>query len=136
MSPIAIGIIFSHISGIIDNMLASMLDTGSVSYLGYSKKIIDAIILIGPVAIMTVVYSQLCHLASQEKWYDFKKLFAKALTLILCISLPASFVIIFLVGLLSKCFSSTEDSLLYRPLEHRMLYLCTLSASRHCLLKA
>ncbi len=95
MSPIAIGIIFSHISGIIDNMLASTLDTGSVSYLGYSKKIIDAIILIGPVAIMTVVYSQLCHLASQEKWYDFKKLFAKALTLILCISLPASFALIF-----------------------------------------
>lgn len=94
MSPITIGIVFSHISGIVDNMLASMLDTGSVSYLGYSKKIIDAIILIVPVAIMTVVYSQLCHLASLEKWYDFKKLFAKALTLILSISVPLSFALI------------------------------------------
>lgn len=93
MSPIAIGIGFSHISGIVDNMLASGLGTGSVSYLGYSKKIIDAIILIGPVAIITVAYSQLCHLASLKKWYDFKKLFAKALTLILSISIPASLVL-------------------------------------------
>ena len=78
MGPLVIGVVFSHLSGLVDNMLASTLPTGHLSYLGYSKKLIDAILLIGPVALVTVVYSQLSHLALEPTKDEFKRLFIKA----------------------------------------------------------
>lgn len=98
MGPLVIGVVFSHISGLVDNMLASTLPTGHLSYLGYSKKLIDAILLIGPVALVTVVYSQLSHLALEPTKDEFKRLFIKAFRLILFVSLPAATVLVMLRG--------------------------------------
>jgi putative peptidoglycan lipid II flippase len=96
MGPLTIGVVFSHISSLVDNMLASTLPTGHLSYLGYSKKLIDAVLLIGPVALVTVVYSQLSHVALDSTLDEFKKLFIKALRLLLFVSMPASFVLVLL----------------------------------------
>lgn len=93
-SPIAVGVIFSHISSIVDNMLASTLSTGSLSYLGYSKKIMDALMLMGPVAIVTVVYSHLSGFAAEKDFADFKKLFVRTFRLLLYISIPVTFIIL------------------------------------------
>ncbi|HPS56015.1 MAG TPA: lipid II flippase MurJ, partial [Sedimentisphaerales bacterium] len=90
------GVVFSHISGLVDNMLASTLPTGQLSSLGYSKKIIDAILLIGPVALVTVVYSQLSHLSAEGKYDEFRTLFIRSLRLILFLSIPACVVLIML----------------------------------------
>jgi len=83
MSPLVVGVIFSHISGLVDNLLASTLPTGHLSYLGYSKKLIDAVLLIGPVALVTVVYSQLSHLASAKEYEKFTNLVIKTFRLLL-----------------------------------------------------
>lgn len=96
MGPLVLGVVFSHISGLVDNMLASTLPTGQLSFLGYSKKLIDAILLVGPVALVTVVYSQLSHLNAEGKLNEFKTLFIRALRLILFISIPASVVLVML----------------------------------------
>jgi putative peptidoglycan lipid II flippase len=96
MGPLALGVVFSHISGLVDNMLASTLPTGQLSFLGYSKKLIDAILLVGPVALVTVVYSQLSHLSAEGKTDEFKTLFIRALRLILFVSIPASVVLVML----------------------------------------
>ena len=96
IGPLVLGVVFSHISGLVDNMLASTLPTGQLSFLSYSKKLIDAILLVGPVALVTVVYSQLSHLNAENKLNEFKTLFIRSLRLILFISLPASVVLIML----------------------------------------
>jgi putative peptidoglycan lipid II flippase len=96
MGPLVVGVVFSHISGLIDNMFASTLPTGQLSFLGYSKKLIDSILLIGPVALVTVVYSQLSHLNAEGRVQEFKCLFIRALRLIFFASLRAAIVLIML----------------------------------------
>ncbi len=90
MGPLVFGVIFSHISGHVDNLLASTLPSGRLSYLGYSKKLIDAILLIGPVALVTVVYAQLSHLASANEHKKFTTLISKSFRLIVYLSVPAA----------------------------------------------
>ena len=96
MGPLVLGVVFSHISGLVDNMLASTLPTGQLSYLGYSKKLIDAFLFIGPVALVTVVYSQMSHLAAEGKFENFRFLFIKVLRLILFVSIPAAIILVML----------------------------------------
>lgn len=90
MGPLVVGVVFSHISGLVDNLLASTLPTGQLAYLGYSKKLIDAILLIGPVALVTVVYSQLSHLASAKDYQKFTSLVSKAFRLLVYLSVPVA----------------------------------------------
>lgn len=94
MSPLVVGVIFSHISGLVDNLLASTLPTGHLSYLGYSKKLIDAVLLIGPVALVTVVYSQLSHLASAKEYEKFTNLVIKTFRLLMYLSVPVACLLI------------------------------------------
>ena len=94
MGPLLIGVIFSRISGIVDNVLASTLPSGHLSYLGYSKKLIDAILLIGPVALVTVVYSHLSHLASTKEYEKFTDLVIQAFRLLLYLSVPIACLLI------------------------------------------
>jgi putative peptidoglycan lipid II flippase len=77
-------------------MLASMLPTGQLSYLGYSKKLIDAVLLVGPVALVTVVYSQLSHLNAEGKSEEFRFIFIRVFRLILFVSIPASILLVML----------------------------------------
>jgi putative peptidoglycan lipid II flippase len=96
MGPLVVGVVFSHISGLVDNLLASTLPSGHLSYLGYSKKLIDAVLLIGPVALVTVVYSQLSHLASAKEHAKFANLVVKSFRLLVYVCLPAACVLIVL----------------------------------------
>jgi len=94
MGPLVLGVMFSHVSGWVDTVLASTLPRGQLSYLGYSKKVIDAILLIVPVALVTVVYSELSHLASAKEYEKFRILTAKALRVLVYLSVPAGCVMI------------------------------------------
>lgn len=96
MGPLVLGVVFSHVSGLVDNMLASTLPTGQLSFLGYSKKLIDAILLVGPVALVTIVYSQLSNLNAEGKLEEFKALFIRALRLIFFVSVPAAVMLVML----------------------------------------
>jgi putative peptidoglycan lipid II flippase len=90
MSPLVLGIVFSHVNALVDNGLASGLPSGQLSYLGYSKKLVDAILLVGPVALVTVVFSQLSHLASRKDRAQLQDLVSKAFRLTIYLSVPAS----------------------------------------------
>ena len=94
MAPLAVGVVFSHISGVIDNLLASTLPSGSLSCLNYAKKIVDAVLLIGPVAIVTVVYSQTSHLAGAGRRQELERLVARALRVLLYLGIPATCLIL------------------------------------------
>jgi len=94
MGPLVVGVVFSRISGLVDNLLASTLPTGNLSYLGYSKKLIDAILLIGPVALVTVIYSHLSHLASAGDHAKFADLVLRSFRLLLYLSVPVACLLI------------------------------------------
>jgi putative peptidoglycan lipid II flippase len=89
MGPLVVGVAFSHANGLIDNLLASMLPTGQLSYLGYAKKLIDALLLVGPIALVTVVYSQLSHLASANQRSEFTLLVTRVVRLLVYLTVPA-----------------------------------------------
>jgi putative peptidoglycan lipid II flippase len=94
MNPLMIGIVFSHISGLVDNWLASNLPSGQLAYLGYAKKLIDALLLMGPVALVTVVFTQLAHFAQDRDRERFASLLSKALRLMVYLSLPLTCLLI------------------------------------------
>ncbi len=96
MSPLVLGVIFSHISGLIDNLLASKLPSGNLSYLGYSKKLIDAVLLIGPVAIITVIYSHLSYLAAKKEYEKLKIMVINSLRILIYLSVPIACLFIIL----------------------------------------
>ena len=94
MSPLVLGVVFSHASGLVDTILASKLPSGHLAYLGYSKKLTDAILLVGPVALVTVLYTQLSHIASTSSKETFARLFEKAFRLILFVGIPTSVLLV------------------------------------------
>ena len=93
-NPLVAGVIFSHISGLVANMLASTQPTGHLAYLNFSRKLIDAILLVGPVALMTVVYAQLSQLSLLATLDEFKKLFEKTLRILLYFSVPCAVLLV------------------------------------------
>ncbi len=103
MGPLVVGVVFSYISGLIDNLLASKLPGGHLSYLNYAKKLIDAILLIGPVALVTVVYSQLSHLASANEREKLRDLVFKALRLLIYLTAPIACVLVVLRQPIIRC---------------------------------
>jgi putative peptidoglycan lipid II flippase len=90
MAPLVLGLVFSHANGLLDNVLASMLPQGQMSYLGYSKKLADAILLVGPAALVTVVYSELSHLASGGRHAEFADLMGRMFRLLVYLGVPAA----------------------------------------------
>lgn len=94
MGPLVIGTVFSHINGLVDNLLASTLPAGFLSCLGYSKKVVDAILLIGPTALVTVIYPQLSHLKAAEDYEKFRTLIIKTFRLLLYLGLSVTFLLV------------------------------------------
>ncbi|UCG49947.1 MAG: murein biosynthesis integral membrane protein MurJ [Phycisphaerales bacterium] len=103
MGPLVVGVVFSHISGLIDNLLASKLPGGHLSYLNYAKKLIDAILLIGPVALVTVVYSQLSHLASANERQKLRNLVIKTFRLLMYLTVPIACMLVVLRQPIIRC---------------------------------
>ena len=88
MAPIVIGVVFSHISDLVDNHLASHLPEGELSCLAYAKKIAYSILLIGPVALATVLYARASRLASLSRHDELAQLVGKGLKLLLFLGVP------------------------------------------------
>ncbi|MFA6133465.1 MAG: lipid II flippase MurJ [Phycisphaerae bacterium] len=94
MLPLVVGVVLSHANGLIDNLLASTLPGGQLSHLGYARKIIDAVILIGPWAVVTVVYAQMARLHADHLRDEMVRVLHKAARLLVYVSLPLACVLI------------------------------------------
>ena len=96
IKPLIIGVVFSHVSGLFDNLLASTLESGKLAYLHYGKKIVESVVLIGPVAVVTVMYSQLAHLGAAGKDRERLQLIARTIRLLLYGAVPLALLLIVL----------------------------------------
>ena len=86
--PLLLGVTFSQVSGLVDNIFASYLQEGSIAALSYSKKIIELPILIFPYILSIVVFPYFSQLAIEKDHIKLESLFTESLRWIVIIFIP------------------------------------------------
>ena len=87
MLPLIIGGIFTNSTFLVDRNIASNLETGAISILGYATKIIRVILLIGLGGLSVVALPKISELIAKKEIYQLQSLNRKALSGILFISI-------------------------------------------------
>ncbi len=86
--PLLIGVTFSQLSGLVDNIFASYLQEGSIAALSYSKKIIELPVLLFPFILSIVVFPYFSQLAIEKNHLKLEYLFNESLRWIVIIFIP------------------------------------------------
>lgn len=93
-APLIFGLVFSHISQLVDGVLASTLSTGRLSALSYAKKLTDAIVLMGPVALATVMFARFSSLAAAGQLDQMRTLLVRCVRVLLVVSMPVALLVV------------------------------------------
>jgi murein biosynthesis integral membrane protein MurJ len=103
--PLLIGVTFSQLSNLIDNVFASYLKEGSIAALSYSKKLIEFPIIIFPYILSIVIFPYFTQLKVEKKLEKQKELLTNSLKWIIISFLPISaFFIIFSTPIVEIAF--------------------------------
>jgi len=100
--PLMIGIIFSQISSLVDNVFASYLQEGSISALSYSKKIVELPIVIFPYALSVVVFPYFSELHIEKNMMQLRKLLRETLKWIAIVFIPLAFCLFFFSDIITQ----------------------------------
>lgn len=105
MAPAIFGVSVAQVNLLLDNVFASFLQTGSVSWLYYSERLMMFPLGIFGVAVGTVMLPTLSRHSRQQGQNHYSKTLDWALRLLLLVGLPATVGLFFLAGpLLSTLF--------------------------------
>lgn len=96
MIPALFGVSVSQINLLLDTFIASLLVSGSVSWLYFSERLMDLPLGIFAVAVATVVLPSLSRKHAERSPQEFAALLDWALRLILLIAIPASLALVLL----------------------------------------
>ncbi|MDO9476875.1 MAG: murein biosynthesis integral membrane protein MurJ [Pseudohongiella sp.] len=96
MVPALFGVSVSQINLLLDTVIASLLVSGSVSWLYFSERLMDLPLGIFAVAIATVVLPSLSRRHAEKSAQEFAALLDWAFRLILLIAIPASLALVLL----------------------------------------
>lgn len=88
--PLLLGVGFSQLSGIIDNVFASYLGEGSIAALNYSKKIVELPIIVFPYILSVVVFPYFSQLSIEKDNQRLNHLLGESLRWIILTFLPLS----------------------------------------------
>jgi murein biosynthesis integral membrane protein MurJ len=88
MLPLVIGIAFSQLSLLIDNMFASTLETGSISSLSYAKKLVEMPIIVLPYALGIVIFPFFSELAISHEEKKLQAMLLQGLRLLAFLFIP------------------------------------------------
>jgi len=109
MTPALFGVSVSQISLLLDSILASFLQTGSVSWLYYSDRLAELPLGVFGVAIGSVILPSLSQQYAKKENDSFSKTMDWAIRLILLIAVPATIALIILAEpLLTTVFHHGE----------------------------
>ena len=100
--PLLIGIIFSQISNLVDNVFASYLQEGSISALSYSKKIVEFPIVIFPYALSVVVFPYFSELHIEKDMVRLRQLLRKTLKWIAIVFIPLALCLFFFSDIITR----------------------------------
>ncbi len=88
--PLLLGVSFSQISGLVDNIFASYLQVGAIAALGYAKKVVELPVVLFPYVISIVIFPYFTQLVVEKKLEKLKKLLEESLKWILITFIPIS----------------------------------------------
>lgn len=120
--PLFLGMLFSQTSSYVDTMFASLLDSGSISALAYSKKIVDLPIVVIPYAIGIVYFPYFSKMHLSKSGINMKRKLYNLISIILVLFIPITFIFFFfsnyIVELLFQrgAFDSYSTILTAKPL--------------------
>jgi murein biosynthesis integral membrane protein MurJ len=100
--PLLIGIIFSQISNLTDNIFASYLQEGSISALSYSKKLVDLPVVVFPYALSVVVFPYFSELHIEKDMARLRQLLRETLKWIAIVFIPAAGCLFFLSDIVTQ----------------------------------
>ncbi|MBR4949981.1 MAG: murein biosynthesis integral membrane protein MurJ [Clostridia bacterium] len=92
--PVLLGVSVNQINKIIDKSLASTIAVGGISNLNYASVINTAIQDIVIFSIITITFVKISQFVSENRTEELKKMINKAISAILCLIIPISFVVI------------------------------------------
>jgi len=95
-APLVVGVVCSHVSQVIDAVLASTLSEGRLAALSYARKLTDAVVLMGPAALATVMFSHLASMAAAGRHAEMGELLGRCVRIVLLVAVPVSVAMIML----------------------------------------
>lgn len=98
MLPLILGIAFSQLSLIVDNIFASTLETGSVSSLAYAKKLVEMPVIVLPYALGIVIFPFFSELALSDEKKKLFEMLIHAVKLLAILFIPMAVGLIVLRG--------------------------------------
>ncbi|THB75426.1 MAG: murein biosynthesis integral membrane protein MurJ [Desulfobulbaceae bacterium] len=96
MVPATIGLSATQINIFINTNFASSCAEGSVSWLNYAFRLVQLPIGLFGVAISIAALPVLASMASQKKYHEMNDAFISSLTMVFCLTIPATIGLIFL----------------------------------------
>jgi len=103
--PLLIGMGFSQISSLIDNIFASYLQEGAIAALSYARKIVELPVIIFPYVISVVVFPYFSQLVVEKQKEKLKSILADSFKWIIIAFLPiAAFFFVYAVPIVEIIF--------------------------------
>ncbi|WP_173498287.1 murein biosynthesis integral membrane protein MurJ [Marinobacterium sp. xm-g-59] len=96
MLPALFGVSVAQINLLLDTVLASFLQTGSVSWLYYSDRLVELPLGVFGIAIATVILPSLSRKHSEKSGEEFAKMLDWAVRMVLLIGIPSAVALILL----------------------------------------
>lgn len=87
-APLILGILFSQLNSIVDNMFASTLQTGAVSALAYARKLADLPVLILPFSMGIVLFPFFSELSARHQGNELTSMFMHAAKIVAIVFVP------------------------------------------------
>ena len=88
--PLLIGVVFSQVRDLSDQIFASFLNEGSIASLSYARKISDLPIIILPYTVSVVLFPYFSQLAIEQKSNELSDLFRSTLQWVAVVFIPLS----------------------------------------------
>ena len=88
--PLLLGMSFSQISSLADNLFASYLQEGAIAALSYAKKIVELPVVIFPYVVSVVVFPYFSQLAIEKQKEKLKSMLTDSLRWIIIAFLPVA----------------------------------------------
>jgi murein biosynthesis integral membrane protein MurJ len=86
--PLLIGVSFSQIASLVDNVFASYLREGTISALGYARKIVELPVILFPYILSVVIFPYFSELAISKDKIKQSRLLQQSLGIITLVFLP------------------------------------------------
>lgn len=93
--PLLLGVSFSQLSSLLDNVFASYLPEGSIAALGYAKKLVELPVVLFPYVLSIVVFPYFTTLAVEKNTQKLQMLLAGSLKWIVVVFVPLSIFFVF-----------------------------------------